>query len=578
MNKVGNKVGNKIGVYVCHCGGNISDVIDVKKVAEKCAGCGDVVQSKDYVFMCSDPGQNLIIEDIRSGKVDKVVVAACSPALHELTFRKALKRAGLNPYLYDHVNIREQSSWVHKSDKDGATLKAIKLVKAGVAKVALQDSLEEISSKAEPSITVIGGGVAGMHTALAGAGMGLKVILLEKEKALGGKLLELDKLYPDDKKATDVLNPLLEKIKNESLIQVFLNTTIKEIKGFVGNFELILSSGEKFKTGAIMMATGMQSYTPQTGEMEYKSDAKVITLFELQKKLKENHADKKMIYAGKEIKNIAFIHCVGSRQVDGQHAPQADGKINDYCSRLCCTSALHTINKMQERFTELKFFDFYQDIRTYGRGHEELYEKASKNGVTFFRYSAETPPTITQEGVLVKDILTWNEELIVPVDLIVLVTGVLPNPIDDLVSMLKLPRGVDRFLQEAHPKLRPVEIANSGIYLSGACQGPMDVKEATFAAKASVSKASALLAPGFITIEPFVARVCEEKCQACGLCVAECSYTGAIKLEKKAIITPALCKGCGACAAVCPHRAIEVAGWSLDQFDAMVTAIAKEED
>ena len=569
---------SKIGVYVCHCGGNISDVIDVKKVAEKCGKCNDVSISKDYVFMCSDPGQNMIIEDIRSGKVDKVVVAACSPALHELTFRKALKRAGLNPYLYDHVNIREQSSWVHKSDKVGATEKAIKLIKAGVAKVSLQDPLEEISSKAEASVAVVGGGVAGLQAALAAAGMGLKVLLIEKTNALGGKLLELETLYPDNKKASDVLNPLLEKIKGQSLIQVFLNTTIKEIKGFVGNFELTVSSGEKFTTGAIMMATGMKSYEPQKDELGYKTDSKVVTLPELKKYLKENPSQKKLIYSGKEIKNIAFIHCIGSRQVEGCHAPQSDGKVNDYCSRICCTSALSTITEMQERFSNLKVFDLYQDIRTYGRGHEELYERASKNGATFFRYSSDMPPTINEEGVWVKDILTWNEELVVPADLVVLVTGVMPNPIDDLASMLKLPRGADRFLQEAHPKLRPVEIANSGIYLSGSCQGPMDVKEASAAAKASVSKASALLAPGFITIEPFVARVNESKCQACGKCVEECSYTGAIKLEGKAVITPALCKGCGACAAVCPHRAIEVAGWSLDQFDAMVTAIVQEEN
>lgn len=283
------------------------------------------------------------------------------------------------------------------------------------------------------------------------------------------------------------------------------------------------------------------------------------------------------------VKNVAFIHCVGSRQVEGVHAPQADGKVNEYCSRVCCTAALHAVNGLLDRFPGVQVYEVYKDIRTYGRGHEELYEQASKRGVLFFRYKDEDLPVVSDGKLRVRDWLTWGEEVEIPVDLVVLVTGLVPLDISNLTGMMKLQVGADRFLQEVHPKLRPVELASNGVLVAGAAQGPMDIVECCSAAEAAAVKASILLSRGSIEMDPFVAQVIDKKCDGCEKCLAECEYDGALRMHRLpdsgrrvATVNPALCAGCGACAAVCEPRAINVAGWSLDQFDAMVDALVTE--
>jgi heterodisulfide reductase subunit A len=260
------------------------------------------------------------------------------------------------------------------------------------------------------------------------------------------------------------------------------------------------------------------------------------------------------------------------------HEPQPDGKINEYCSRICCSTALHAVNSVRERFPEVKVFDVYRDIRTYARFTEDgLYEKASKNGALFFRYTEEQLPVVQGNTITVKDVLTWNEDVSFEADLIVLATGLMPNDIAGIVEKLKLPTGSDRFLSEAHPKLRPVEVANTGVYLAGTCQAPMDITEASAGAAAASSKAAIVLGKDHIELDPYVAFVKSEKCDGCQKCLPECSYVGAIFMNKegKAEVNPALCKGCGACVAVCPHRALDLMGWSLEQIEAMVDAIAE---
>lgn len=609
----------KAGVYICHCGGNISDHVDVDKVREQAEKIEGVAIARTNMFMCSDPGQELIQQDLTEGKINRVVVASCAPSLHELTFRGAIKRAGHNPYLYEHANIREQGSWVHHGE--AATKKATALISAAVAKASLLTPLEPIRVDAINHATVIGGGIAGMRAALDLAKKGVKVAIIEKTPFLGGNLASLDSLAPFGEKAEDILTAIVPDILSHKNIVVYTCARVTGFQGYVGNFRLTVTllpsenmpgSGIKtgdfifgagiaahgphgkesvieLETGAIIMATGFKSYTPAKGEYGFLDHAQIITLPDMIEKLANNPAKKDFLYVnGEKIRHIAFIHCVGSRQIPGIHEPGPDGHLNEYCSRTCCTTVLHTEVMIRERFPNTRVFDFYRDIRTYGRGQEAIYEKASKLRTTFFRFNPEDSPSVSGTNgkfplkITVKDTLTFGEEIDVPVDLIVLATGVIPTPIKELVQMMKLPLGADRFLQEVHPKLRPVELANTGILLAGTCQAPMDVGEACNAAQAAAAKTAILLTKGYVELDPYVARVNKERCDGTGACIRACPIEGAIRIvesnedgksEKRAEIIPAMCTGCGICVAVCPNNAMDIQGWELGQYEAMVDAI-----
>jgi heterodisulfide reductase subunit A len=664
----------RVGVYICHCGGNISDVVAVEKVVEAAARLPNVVVARDNTFMCSDPGQDLIAQDIRNEKLHRVVVAACSPSLHEHTFRRTLARARLNPYLYEHANIREQVSWCSKSDPEGATDKATRLVGAAVAKAKLLEPLEPIRVEAKRHVVVIGGGVSGLRSARDLSRSGLAVTLLERSAFLGGRTAQLDRVYPTDDGARELLGQLLEEINTDPNITVHTRADVTSASGYVGNFHLsvrleprgvtrmldpdqvraavevcpkttesefehhlvrrkaillpyagchpdmpaidwetctrcgkcveVLGSQAidldsqpeeiELEAGAIVLATGFDLYQPHQGEYGYGEHAEVITLAQLIRLLdKEGPTGGRLEHNSRSVKNVCLIHCVGSRQIEGIHKPGTDGRINDYCSRVCCTATLHAANEIRQRFPEVNVFDFYQDIRTYGRGHEDYYENASKGGVLFFRYQAQTPPVVTEahgtDGsplvVRVKDTLTFGEEVEVPADLVVLATGMVPRDISHLVSMLKLPRSADGFLQEVHPKLRPVELAVNGVFLAGTCQAPMDITESCAAASAAAVKAAALLSKGHIELDPFVVQVDPELCVGDAKCVEECKYMNAVSLIERdvrgkrvdrATVNAALCSGCGMCAAVCPTGAIQVAGWRQEQFEAMTDALVAD--
>jgi len=603
-------------------------------------------------------------------------VSACSPSLHELTFRDVVQRAGMNPYLYEHANIREQISWCSKSDPEGATEKAIKIVAAAVAKVRLANPLESLRVDATTHVAVIGGGVSGLRSAIDLSKRGLKVTLIEKSPFLGGNLAKLDKIYPENEDAKEILSKLVSQVKDNLQISVQTSAEVISASGFLGNLHLKVKLNPRgvnktFDTkdydkvvelcpvsvenefnyglskrkaiyspyggafpsipaidwenctesgkckafspegmnlnkesmsidldvGAIILASGFDSYEPFEGEYGYRKYPEVITLPQLNRILdKHGPTDGKLKVNGKSVNSIGFIHCVGSRQISGIDKPTSDGKINDYCSRYCCTATIHSENEILDRYPEVKVYDFYQDIRTYGRGHEDYYEDASKKGVLFFRWKPESPPIVdgakndhTGLTIRVKDTLTWNEELEIPVDLIVLSTGMLPNNIDELIGMLKLPRSADRFLQEVHPKLKPVEMAVNGVMIAGTCQSPMDVAESCTAASAAAVKASVQLSRGYIELDPYVVKVDAELCtggDGCNtVCVEKCSFVKAIFIEEKNIdgkniniakVNTSLCNGCGMCVAACPKVALSVDGWRLDQFEAMVDAIVKD--
>ena len=624
----------KIGVYICYCGGNISDHVDVERVCENAKKIPGVAIARTNMFMCSDPGQELIMEDLKSGAVDRVVVASCAPDLHEMTFRSAIARADGNPYIYEHANIREQVSWVHHGE--AATDKATRLVGAAAAKAKQLKPLEPIRVEAKEHATVIGGGIAGLRAAKDLATRGLEVALIEKSPFLGGRAAQLDRVAPTGEKVSDLISEIAQEVLNEPGIKVYTCSRVTGCEGYVGDFKLRLErqpaesaedqekikemsesgkglgefipfvgiypaeipeSREEFtiETGVIVLATGFKPYAPRLGEYGYVEHEEVITLPELIKILAESRKNGEVLEVkGRKIKSVAMIHCVGSRQIPGVHEENEAGQLNEYCSRTCCGSTLHAGNLIRETYPGTRVFDFYRDIRTYGRGQEELYERASKNKVLFFRFEATEAPLVeTNSGsngyplsVKVKDTLTFGEEVEVPVDLVVLAVGMEPNDVSDLVEMMKIPVGEDRFLQEVHPKLRPVELSVMGILLAGTCQAPFDIGETCAAASGAAVKAAALLSRGYVELDPFVAEVDLEKCTGTGACLQACLQEGALSLvemevgdEKvqRAQVNSALCKGCGACVAVCPENAIDVKGWTLKQYEAMVDMIVSEE-
>ncbi len=579
----------RVGVYVCHCGGNISDVVDVEKVVEEIGKLEHVAIARHYMFMCSDPGQNLIEEDIEKEKLDRVVVAACAPNLHELTFRTVLARVGTNPYLYDHANIREQVSWVTKSDHEGATDKAIRLVAAAVAKAVLQRPLEPLKVDAKKHVAVIGGGVAGLTSARDLARRGFSVTLVEKSGALGGRVMDLGRVFPTEQNAREMIRGLIDEVESHPHIEIHTRAEVIAAAGSAGSFRLTVRTWEGepvIEAGAIILATGFDPYSPREGEFGFGKHPGVITLPDLARFLDaEGPTGGKLPENGHPVKNVCMIHCVGSRQVEGIHEPGPDGKLNGHCSRTCCTATLRAANEIRERFPDVNVFDVCEDIRTYGHGHENYYENATRGGVLFFRHRSEDPPEVLlEEGngaspltVKVKDTLTFDEEVLIPADLVVLATGMVPRNIDGLVEILKLPRSPDGFLQEVHPKLRPVELAVEGVFVAGTCQAPMDIVESCAAASAAAVKAAAMLAKGYLELDPFVAEIDPDLCDGCGLCLPECKYTNALTAGEGEgavpLIDAAKCSGCGMCASVCPTGALNVRGWRTAQYDAMVDAI-----
>jgi heterodisulfide reductase subunit A len=659
----------RIGVYVCYCGGNISDVIDCDAVADVLRDLPNVVVARTDMSMCSDAGQAMIEADIKEHGVNRVIVGACAPSLHERTFRGTVARAGLNPYLYHHVGLREQDSWVHSPNPAQATRKAIRLMQAGIAKARLLQPLDPIVLDAEQHALVIGGGVAGLRAAWDIARRGIRVTLIEKTPFLGGHMAQLESTFPADADARTELRSLIERVVDHPLIEVITNAELTGVRGYVGDFEVEITRqsrgvderfihfeqaeaacpvvipdehnyglttrkaiyraypdaypntpaidwehcdgcGEclkangtgltlentpeiiRLKVGAFVVATGFRPYEPRQGEFGSGQYPEVLTLPQMIRLLALADDDGPLTWQGREVRNVALIHCVGSREIPGVHEPQSDGVVNDYCSRVCCTATLHVANELRERYPAINLFDMYEDIRTYGRGHEAIYTEASENQVRFLRFHGDDRPEVLSDPtgdspllVHMRDHLTWGEEIDIPADLVVLATGMLPNPVDDIINLLKISAGTDRFLLEVHPKLQPVETAVPGVILAGSAQGPMNIQEACAAASAAAAKVAVLLSQGEVELEPFVARVDPDRCDGSGECVAVCAYEDAITLEtlhvngqviQRAVVTPANCVGCGVCVSACPNRAIDVQGWTLDQYEAMVDAIAAD--
>ena len=570
--------GRRLGVVVCQCGGNISDYVDTEKVKSEIAKEGDVVSSQVQMFACSDAAQQSVIQEIREKKLDGVVVCSCSPKLHTATFRAMAQRAGLNPYEYTQVNIREQCSWAHTHDRAAATEKALKLVRAGVAKTALSVPLERMRVETLPQALVVGAGVAGLRAALALSDLGISVHLIERAEEAGGQVARWGTLFPNDKVGRELVDGLIDEVRRRENVNLYLATELVEKTGRLGEFAVTLRTrtGDTIglNVGAIVVATGFDPYSPKEGEFGYGLEG-VITLPEL-KELVAGHPGR-LEYHGRPVRSIAYVYCVGSR--DGADTPGG----HTYCSRYCCSATSHLATVVSGLDPAIHQFHLFRDVRTYGK-YEALYERALRGGSVYLRYGEEARPTVTREDgglvVRVKDRLMRSEEVEMRPDLVVLVTGMVPRENDALVRVLKLPIGQDGFFHEVHVKLRPVETVVDGVYIVGAAQGPKNVAESVSSALAAVSKTGGLLLKGYVDLDPLVAKVDLTLCVWCDECTKACPY-GAIGAvdngdQRIAEVNGVLCKGEGACVPVCPKQAISVQGYSNEQIHAMIDALASE--
>ncbi len=569
----------RLGVYICHCGGNISDYVDVERVRRAVASDDEVVVARTTTFACSDAGQQEMIDDIRKEKLDGLVVASCSPTLHLLTFRGAAQRAGLNPYQYVHVNIREQCSWAHVGARDAATDKATRLVRGGIAKTARTRALDPIRVETVPHVLVVGAGVSGLRTALSMADLGLAVTIVEREAEAGGAVRELDALFPRNALGSELVAGLLSRVRQHERITLFTGATLESKSGTVGRFHATLrlsdGSAATIDVGAIVVATGFRSYQPKAGELGYGT-AGVITLPDFRRALHASDSGTLMV-DGREVHSIAYVYCVGSRQT-GDDEPK-----NAHCSRFCCNAALHTATLVSSRYPATEQFHLHKGLRSYGK-HELMFEDACRSGSVFAKFEDNTMPEVSESNgklaVELIDLLTDRQRLRIEPDLVVLVTGMEPRDNGALTDVLKLPLGRDRFYNEIHPKLRPVETLINGVFLAGTSQGPKDVAESVASALAASSKVTALLKRGHVELSPLVAKVVTDRCAWCDKCVAACPY-GAIEKttadgREVARVNTSLCKGGGSCLPACPQNALELEGFTDAQIESMIDAMSRE--
>ncbi len=567
----------RIGVFICYCGGNISDYVDVEKVRGAVENEPGVAVAKTHMFTCSDAAQQEIIDDIRKENLDGLVVASCSPTLHRFTFRGVARRAGLNPYLYVQVNLREQCSWAHTDKPEHATEKAILMVRAGIAKARYTEPLEEIRMNTVGKVLVIGAGVSGLRAALALSDLGLPVFLAENTGALGGWVAKFGKMYPHDRSGKGIIDSLIGEVRQRQNITVYTNVELVEKGGYVGNFDVKLRTKDEenisLNVGAIIICTGFESYEPKDGEFAYGNEG-VLSLPEFKELLDSSGGT--LTHNGRPVKDIVYIHCVGSRQIQGGDHP------NRYCSRYCCTAAVHAALCACERDIALHQYHLFRDVRTYGK-QEVLYEEARSKGSVFIKYTPEEPPVVERGSgrpcVKVRDQLTGGEELEIDTDLVVLVTGMVPRQNDALIDLLKLPVGLDGFFKEIHPKLRPVETVIDGIFIAGSCQGPKNSSESVASALAAAAKSASLLMRGYVELEPLIAVLTEEHVAWDEECAKTCPYSAIEKVETDgaeiAAVNQALCKGCGACVPLCPDNTIEIRGYTDRQIEAMIYALAQ---
>jgi heterodisulfide reductase subunit A len=643
----------RLGVYICHCGVNIARVVDVERVRDAVAELPGIAVAKTYAYMCSDPGQKLITSDIEEHGLTGVVVAACSPRMHEPTFRAALESAGLNPYLFEMSNIREQCSWIHE-DRTDATRKAIDLVRASAARAMHLTGLEEREIPVIPAALVVGGGIAGIQASLDIAEAGYHVYLVERDPSIGGHMAQLDKTFPTLDCSACILTPRMVEVSRHPNITLMTYSEVEDITGYVGNFnvtvrrkatsvdrnactscgictekcpvsvdsefeagvgtrkaiftpfpyavpsEPVLDRGscryfledgkcgicakvcatdaidyaaedvlEEFEVGTIIMATGYDEFDPNLKpELGYARYDRVITGLEMERLCSASGPTLGEIeIGGVRPKDVVFIQCVGSRD-------QTVG--NEYCSRVCCMYTAKQAHLVLEKIPEAKVTIFYMDIRAFGKGFEEFYDRVRKEGVAFCRGSVSEVYGKKERLVVRGEDTLLGEPVEVEADLVVLSTGLVARRETDTVAgLLKLSKSPDRFLMEAHPKLRPVDTATDGVFLAGCCQAPKDIPDTVAQAKGAAASAIVPMSRGTVRVEALACVIDEDLCSGCRICISVCPYGALSHDEEKSVSTvnEALCKGCGTCAAACPSGTISMSHFTSEQMLAQVLAL-----
>lgn len=626
----------KIGVYVCHCGTNIAGMVDVAKVTEYAASLPMVTSAREYKYMCSDPGQELVKNDIKELGLTRVVVASCSPLMHEGTFRRACAEAGLNPFLYQMANIREHCSWV-TADREEATNKAKHIVAAAVMRVPYQEALEAKQFPVNPAALVVGGGIAGIEAALQLATSGKKVYVVEREPSIGGHMAQFDKTFPTLDCAACILTPKMVDVAQHPNIELLSYSTVEDVKGFVGNFKVRVRSKARYvdeekctgcgecetkcpakvpsefemglglrkaiyrpfpqavpnipvidranctyflrgkckvcqkfcpreaidfeqqdtirdlEVGTVILATGFDIFDPTVmRQYGYGRLDNVVTGLEFERLTHANgpSSGKILLQNGKAPESVAILHCIGSR--DEHHS--------EYCSRVCCMYSLKFAHLVKEK-TNADVYEFYIDMRAFGKGYEEFYKRLLHENVIFIRGkgaevtdAAESPAEVGKLIVKAEDTLLGLVRRI-PVDMVVLSTGLIPaRDASEVARIFSISRGKDGFFLERHPKLAPVSTASDGIYIAGACQGPKDIPDTVAQGGAAAAVALTLLDRGRVEIEPITSYIDPERCSGCKVCVSMCPYQ-AIRFDvdlKVSAVEEALCKGCGTCVAACP--------------------------
>jgi heterodisulfide reductase subunit A len=553
----------RVGVFVCHCGRNIGAYVNVPDVVEYVKGLPNVVHAEHNLYTCSEEGISAIEKGIQEFGLNRVIVASCTPRTHEPLFRSACEAAGLNKYLFEFVNIRDQCSWVHMNEPAKATQKAKDLIRMGVAKARFLEPLEEIEIEVAPSSLVIGGGVVGMSAALNLAEQGFEVHLVEKEGELGGRLLDVHKVFTANVEASKVIGALAERVKAHDKIKAHLSTKVEHVSGFIGNFDVTLDrNGEeaKINVGTIIVAIGADVLEP-TGQYGYGKFPNVITQLQLEERLRNARLDGQ---------NIVMINCVGAR------VPE-----RTYCSRICCMTAIKNASLIKELNPKAKVWILHRDLMTYGVDFENYYRRAMEQGVRFIRYSLERPPEVIGDGKAERIKVyheLWRREIELSCDMLVLTTPLIPREDNvEISKMLKVSLDEFGFLLEAHLKLRPVEFAMDGIYICGSARWPTDVTEGISQAYAAAAKAAGPLRMGYVKPEAITSSVDEDICSGCGTCVSVCPF-GALQLVSKdgkrvSQVTVAQCKGCGTCGAACPSGAITMNHFRDQEVMAQVEAL-----